>query len=146
MGALLSEHPAIPEEAGVNSGAQFLSFVAVGAIGFVIDASVLHLAIKAGLGLYGGRLVSFASAATSTWLLNRRYTFQWQNIRPGWREWSRYVRLMGLGGLSNYGIYALCVSKLSIAARWPVTGVAAGSLGGLLVNFFSSKFLIYRTG
>jgi len=42
-----------------------------GVAGFVVDSSVLYLCLHGtGLGLYGGRLVSYLAAASTAWYLN----------------------------------------------------------------------------
>jgi putative flippase GtrA len=55
--------------------AEFIRFGAVGTAAFVVDTSVLYLALWAGLGFYAGRVGSYLAAATFTWYGNRRLTF-----------------------------------------------------------------------
>ncbi len=50
---------------------EFVRFGAVGTAAFVVDTTVLYLALWAGLGLYAGRVVSYLAAATFTWYGNR---------------------------------------------------------------------------
>jgi putative flippase GtrA len=55
---------------------QFQRFLAVGALGFFVDFSVLYLAVNVvGVSPFAGRLVSFIIAATVTWKANRHFTF-----------------------------------------------------------------------
>jgi len=54
---------------------QLLRFAAVGCVGFAVDVAMLQLLRAAGAGLLWGRAGSFLVAATTTWALNRRYTF-----------------------------------------------------------------------
>ena len=78
---------------------QLLSFSVVGAIGFVVDAAALYVAMHVlGAGRYAGRLL-YLCAATSTWALNRCYTFRAQRSpdrfangddssrRTPWADW-----------------------------------------------------------
>lgn len=123
---------------------QFLRFCAVGTVGFVLDAGVLHLLLAAGwAGPYLGRVASYLVAATTTWLLNRRFTFPRSGAprRPG--EWARYVGWNAVGGGVNYATYAAALGCLAAARRWPALGVAAGSAAGLAVNFAASKWLVF---
>ena len=53
----------------------FLRFSAVGVAGFLVDTAVLYLGLAAGLGPYVGRAISYVCASTTTWYLNRRFTF-----------------------------------------------------------------------
>jgi putative flippase GtrA len=124
---------------------QLVAFSFVGAIGFVVDASVLYLAMHLlSAGLYGGRLVSYLAAATTTWALNRRYTFHAQRSPNKWAEWGRFLSANTVGGLVNYTTYALLVTLSPTAAAYPVLGVAAGSVAGLAVNFSLSRYLVFR--
>ncbi|MGE3770968.1 MAG: GtrA family protein [Bdellovibrionales bacterium] len=122
---------------------QLFWFVVVGTIGFVVDTAVLYAGIGAGLGYYGGRVVSYVCAATTTWFLNRRWTFKStnQNTRS---EWARFV-VLNLGGfIVNYGTYVICLQIHHIFIAYPVLAVAAGSAAGLVVNFLINKFVVFK--
>ena len=124
---------------------QFLFFVLVGTIGFIIDAATLYLVMgQLGAGLYGGRVISYLVSATSTWALNRRYTFRGQRSAYRLGEWSRFLAANAVGGLVNYMTYAVLVSTYATAGAHPVIGVAAGSLAGLLINFGASRYIVFR--
>lgn len=124
---------------------QFLSFTLVGVIGFVVDASVLYLALQMlGAGLYGGRVLSYLAAATTTWALNRRYTFSAQRSRNKVAEWGRFLAANAVGGAVNYTTYAILVTWSAVAATHPVLGVAAGSIAGLAVNFLLSRHVVFK--
>ncbi len=120
---------------------QFIRFGLVGTVGFVVDTAVLYAA-RPWLGLYLGRVLSFIAAVLSTWLLNRRFTFQASQLSVH-QEGLRYFALMVIGGGVNYAAYALCLQLFSLAHDYPILAVAAGSLSGMLVNFFTSKHLVY---
>lgn len=125
-------------------GREFLSFAVVGAIGFVVDVAVLYLAAPL-LGWYGARVLSFLAAATATWALNRRYTFSGRNAGNSvLREYLGYLVTMLGGAVVNYGAYALVLHWGS--GPWaPAAGVALGSCAGLVVNFLSARYLVFRT-
>jgi putative flippase GtrA len=129
--------------------AQFLRFGATGTLGFVVDTAVLYAAIAAGAGLYGGRCISYVAAATTTWAVNRAWTFR-EAGRPAGRtglgrQWALFL-LVNLSGFAvNYGTYALLVSKLPVAAAHPVLAVAAGALAGMTGNFLLSRRLVFRS-
>lgn len=124
-------------------GKEFLSFVVVGAIGFVVDVGVLYLAAPH-LGWYGGRVVSWIAAATATWLLNRHFTFRARRSdRSIAREYAHYMLTMLGGALVNYAAYVLTLHW--IGGTWaPTLGVAIGSCAGLVVNFLSARHLVFR--
>jgi putative flippase GtrA len=124
---------------------QFALFCVAGVIGFVVDAGLVQwLVAGPGFDPYLSRVASFLCALTATWLFNRRYTFVPRRDEPLWREWSRYFVAM-LGGFAvNYGVYAAMVYALPLVRAWPVLGVAAGSVAGLVVNYASSRWWVFR--
>src|SRR5580698_1310309 len=113
---------------------QLLSFAVIGVIGFIVDSSVLYLAIDVGLGLYFGRVLSYLVAVTTTWVLNRHFTF------PGARsgnlpaEWARFALSQLSGAAANLLTYGVLVHLVGVVTRHPIIGVAAGSVSGLLFN------------
>ncbi|MGE4062535.1 MAG: GtrA family protein [Rhodospirillaceae bacterium] len=124
---------------------QFLRFALVGAAGFLIDAGALMLALNAfGLGLYSGRAFSYLCAATFTWLCNRHFTFAGLGGEPLF-EWLRFLGANAIGGAVNYGVYAAVVTLSSAGRAWPIIGVAAGSVAGLVFNFAISKYWVFRS-
>jgi putative flippase GtrA len=48
------------------------------------------------------------------------------------------------GFVVNYGTYALLYTFVEIVRTYPELGVAAGSVAGLVVNYASSRWWIYR--
>ena len=122
---------------------QFGRFALIGVGGFLVDAAVLYAAMHGlGLGHYSGRVVSWLTAATFTWVMNRRFTFNDQ--RPPLRQWMAFVAAQSVGGIVNYGVYAALVATVPLVAAYPVVGVGAGSLVGLILNFSSSKWVVFR--
>jgi putative flippase GtrA len=132
---------------------QFLTFGAVGAIGFVVDSAVLYFCMGAlGTGPYTGRAASYLAAATATWALNRAVTFKPAAPAAGsgsglgtlLRQWMHFLAVNAVGGVINYTVYAALIASMEIFARHPVLGVAAGSLAGMLFNFTFSRKLIFK--
>jgi putative flippase GtrA len=126
---------------------QFLRFGSVGIAGFLVDAGVLRGLVELGLGVYTGRVISFLAAATTTWVLNRSFTFRRDAAsafaHPA-AEWASYLGLMAVGGLVNYGIYSMAVLLSPTIHAYPEIGVALGSLAGMLINFWSAKRVIFE--
>jgi putative flippase GtrA len=126
---------------------QFLRFAVIGTAAFVVDASTLYAALWFGLGLYAGRVVSYLVAATFTWYGNRRITFvrsHAEGVGPAAAEWLKFLVANLGGGAVNYAIYAALIASFAMVRAYPVLGVAAGSLAGLVVNFTLSKFVVFR--
>jgi len=122
---------------------KFGKFALVGTVGFIVDASVLTLVTALGIGPFLGRLISFAVAVTVTWYLNRVFTFA--DTDPRWlTQWGKFVSVNAIGGLINYGVYAVLVAFVPIVAEHLVLGVAAGSIAGLAWNFISSSKAVFN--
>jgi putative flippase GtrA len=123
---------------------QFVVFGLVGTGGFLVDTATLYAALAAGSGPYLGRVASYLVAATFTWAMNRRYTFGTHASDRRVQEWSRFLLANAVGGLLNYGTYALLVAGVPLVRAHPVLGVAAGSLAGLGTNFVLSRRVVFR--
>ncbi|CAN7174675.1 GtrA family protein [Pseudorhodoferax sp. LjRoot39] len=124
---------------------RFGLFCIAGGLAFLVDAGVLYaLTTWAGAGPYCARLVSFLCAVSTTWLFNRSITFADTRAESSrWLEWGRYL-VSQLGGFAaNYFVYAALVWRMDIVGRWPVLGVAAGSLAGLVLNYVSARRYVF---
>jgi putative flippase GtrA len=125
---------------------RFFTFAIVGVIGFVVDASVLYLGIFVGLGLRLGRVFSYLAAVTTTWALNRIFTFKAPSHRGLWSEWAHFsVSQLG-GAAANLGVYYVLIHVSALVAAHPVLGVAAGSLSGLTLNYVVARVFVFGRG
>ena len=133
----------------------FLRFGVVGTGGFIVDAVVLTAALVLGLGPWLGRLVSYVAAASTTFALNRAWTFRARRgaetqatalhgTRQVGRQWALFLAVNLVGFACNYGTYAALVAGVALVARNPVLGVAAGSIAGLAGNFLLSRRFVFR--
>ncbi len=124
---------------------QALRFAGVGVLGFFVDAGVLTAARTIiGLDLYSARALSFVAAVTSTWAMNRAFTFKEHASASMLREWARFCAANAVGGAVNLGVYAALINNVPLVHDHPVLGVAAGSLSGLFVNFTLSRLFVFR--
>lgn len=127
---------------------QFQRFLLVGALGFVVDFSILYLAVNAaGLNPLPARLLSFVVAATVTWKANRHFTFASADAGvPGAaaRQWLRYLLTTAIGGAINIGTYQLWLKMTDHSNVNLFLAVVAGSAVALLVNFTLSKYIVFE--
>ena len=86
-------------------------------------------------------------AATVPWILNRSFTFRRDApsafAHPA-TEWLSYLGLMLIGGVANYGAYALAIATSETVRAHVWLGVALGSLAGMVINFWTSKRIIFE--
>jgi putative flippase GtrA len=124
---------------------EFLRFGVVGTLGFVVDTAVLYAGLALGLGPWLGRGVSYLVAASTTYALNRAWTFRGRSQGDASaRQWALFLLVNLVGFAANYGTYALLITLSPLVATHPVLGVAAGSLAGLAANFTLSRRIVFR--
>ncbi len=124
---------------------QFGLFSAVGVVGFLVDSSVLYtVLVLADTNPYAGRLFSYLAAATTTWALNRRFTFSQRRSGDPQKEWAAFLAVNLVGGAVNYLVYSSIIYTFSSQGLFPLLGVACGSLSGLVINFSLSKAWVFR--
>jgi putative flippase GtrA len=123
---------------------EFLTFAAIGAAAFGVDALLLHALMDVGAGFYLGRLGSWTGAASFTWFLNRRLTFRGAATEPPLRQWLRFLSANAVGGAVNYAVYALAIAVSALAREFPVLAVGAGSAAGLMLNFSLSRRYVFQ--
>ncbi|GJH28212.1 GtrA family protein [Caballeronia novacaledonica] len=125
-------------------GCQFIRFAIAGAVGFIVDAGVLMLGLTLGLGYFAGRAVSFLCAVFATWRINRRFSFPGVAKRSTWAEWWRYLAAASVGGSVNYLAYTAVVINCRPTAWLPTVAVGVGSLAGMVVNFATVKWWVFK--
>jgi len=123
--------------------AAFLRFLLVGSAGYAIDVAALYLFCWCGLSVYIARILSYVVAASSTWLLHRRFTFPEARHAAVGRQWAKFLTVNAFGGCVNYGVFAVLVAQGGIFARAPELAVAVGSIVALAVNFNLSRWLVF---
>ena len=131
-------------------GGELLRFGVVGIAGFVVDAAVLTAGIALGTGPWLGRILSYLAAASTTFALNRAWTFRAAGRLAGRagaaRQWGLFLLVNLVGFACNYGTYAALLAGVPLVATHPVLGVAAGSLAGLLGNFVLARRFVFSDG
>jgi putative flippase GtrA len=132
---------------------QLIRFAAIGGVGLFVDMAALWVALQLiGLNLYTGRLFSFLVTATFTWACNRALTFAGSGTHRVLHQWARFIGFNAIGGIVNFAVYVMVAVKLRESFLWPAQiasvlpyiGVACGSVCGLVFNFMTSKFFVFR--
>jgi putative flippase GtrA len=124
-----------------------IRFALVGALGFVVDASVLHVLVSyGGANLLLARACSFVCAATTTWAANRIFTF---NAVPRLgrallAEWAAYFMASLGGGCINYLVFAAAIRLSRTLHDFPTLAVGLGTLAGMIFNFAMYSRYVFR--
>jgi putative flippase GtrA len=118
-------------------------FALAGIAGFAVDASVLTLLVHLGTGPYAARLVSFAFALVTTWLLNRSLAFGDRASRPSLAEFLQYAGASSFAALVNLGVYTVLVTQGAIFAANPVLAAALATGVSMSVNFLSYLKIVF---
>jgi putative flippase GtrA len=143
----MTEPPAEPivQSARQQAIGEFARFAVIGVVGFIVDYSTLKLLVMLfNIDLYSGRLLSFLTAATGNWMLNRRFTFKQTRKESRFRQWLKYLGANGVGFAVNYSTYAALITYVPIAKIHFVLALAAGSIAGLSFNFTANKLWVFR--
>lgn len=134
-----------------SSRATFFRFACVGGSIALIDAGLLYvLKDLPGFNAYIARLFSYTAAMSAGYVLNRYFTFH--HIEKGRALFDELVRFLGvhaIGGVLNFGVFALVVyfgEQADLSRFWnavmPLIGVWVGGLVGMTFNFMiSSRFV-----
>jgi putative flippase GtrA len=122
-------------------------FGLVGVLGFLVDATVLHLLVSfCGLNLLAARVCSFVCAATTTWVANRMFTFTAvpRLGRALLGEWAAYFAASLGGGSVNYLVFAAAIHLSDRLHDFPTVAVGIGTLAGMVFNFLMYSKYVFR--
>ena len=124
---------------------QLTRFAVVGAIGFVVDASVLQSFVSAaGWSPFAARAVSFPVALACTFALNRAWTFQGLRL-PLVRAYGAYGAIQAVGALINLLVFSICLLLAPPLYERPVIALGIGAAVSLLFNFYATRSVVFRT-
>ncbi len=117
-------------------------FVVVGGIGFLVDAAILTLLVS-GLNWshLESRFISFATAVSITWYINRTRVFVATTNAKA--EYARYVSIQLVGAAINLGVYFFVIAQIPGWGRWPVLPLACGSACAMFFTFVASKHFVF---
>jgi len=123
--------------------AQMIQFGMVGVAGFVVDAALVY-ALRDPTGLYVAGTLAYAAAVTTTWWLNRTWTFRGRGAgRAMHRQWAVFVAANLPGLVLNLGTYFVLVAFVPFCATNPVIAVAAGAVAGMTANFILARAVVF---
>ncbi len=139
--------PAAPAHGRISQ--QVPAFAVIGAIGYVVDATITFVGAKyLGLSPELARPPGFIIATIVNYVLNRSITFRHAQA-PLASSFVRYLLVASVGLAINYGVYSACVALAPIfgiavtPAILPLF-VAAGSGVAMAVTFVGFRFFAFR--
>ncbi len=118
-------------------------FARFGAVGAIVDIATVYAAM-ATLGIYAAGLLAYLAAVTTTWALNRSWTFAGRGSGSLVRQWILFVAANGVGFVLNRGTFILLVLMVPACAQHPVVAVLAGVGAGMFANFDLSRRVVFR--
>ncbi len=120
----------------------FIRFGIVGTLGFCWDTLTVY-ALKNVAGLYIAGTAGFLVAASANWMLNRFWTFRYQNHIAAHIQWAKFMAANSVGFIFNRGTFFELIAISPICRSHPVFAIVAGSAAGILFNYFLSKRLVF---
>jgi putative flippase GtrA len=123
--------------------AQLMMFGTVGVAGLIADTATVY-ALRGTAGLYAAGLAAYLSGATTTWALNRHWTFRGLGEGSALRQWARFLGANMAGFTLNRGTYFALITFAPVCARNPVLATSAGAVCGMALNFTASRKLVFR--
>ncbi len=122
----------------------FIRFLCVGAIGFCIDGGLLTLFMLKGWEILPSRSLSFLSAVTSTWLINRLWTFKLEKSAGKSKEYAYYIATQVLGTAINLLIFYFLIKFNPSLRNTPLIPLAIGAAISLGFNYAVSKKFVFK--
>lgn len=121
---------------------QVTQFLVVGAIGTVVNLGVLTLLLAAGVPAAAAVAVAIFVSMCSNFALNRRFSFSYARHGPWVRQFVGFLAASSVGALVNYGTTLFVLARASAAT--PQLAALVGIAAGMLFNFVSSRYLVFR--
>ena len=118
---------------------EFLRFVIVGVIGFVVDGGGTWALTRAGLPPIAARVPPLLTAIVVTWLLNRSVTFNVDKPRSR-AELLRYATVALSSAFFNFVLYGALV----LVGVPPLVAVALATLVLTLYSFLAYRRMVFR--
>lgn len=124
----------------------FFQFAFVGGMGTVVNLAVVTLGIFFGFSAEVSVIAAILVATVHNFLLNRHFTFLDAKhlYASAWRQFFFFCAVSSVGILVNLGVSLVLIQKFPLLETWPQLASMAGILAGMIFNFLSSRFLVFR--
>ena len=119
-------------------------FLAAGAVGFVVDATVFSLLTAYVIPMPRvTRAISIACAIAITFMLSRHYVFEGARNLTIRRSLPRYLLSQSLGLTINYGSFSVLIGLLDGRIGTAIAFVLSTAAGGI-VNYLGAHFFAFK--
>lgn len=125
-------------------GREFRRFVVVGGLGFCVDGGLLTILMWYGWDVIPARCCSFLFAVSTTWLLNRLWTFSSGALVSIRREYAYYFGTQMLGAVINLTIFFILIELYPVFRDTPLIPLAFGATVSLAFNYVVSKRIVFK--
>jgi|SRR5271154_4702501 len=123
---------------------QFIRFSVVGLAGLTVDTAIVY-SLRGWIGLYAAGLASYLLASTTTWAINRVWTFRGRGAGTTiYRQWVLFLAANGLGFVLNRGAYFTLITISPLCVHYPILAILGGVGAGVFVNFYLSHRVVFR--
>lgn len=123
---------------------QFLFFSIIGASGMIVDLTTVFITYEVlHIKFIIARAIGFIIALTWNFFLNRKLTFPDSPQKNIFKQYRNFFLVCSIGGLFNWFISVYLYSHYSYFNQFYLLAAFIGILGGLLINFFGSKFIVF---
>lgn len=112
-------------------------------LALALDALTMILLVYLKTPLILARGVALTLGITTTYLFNRRYTFDTTH-EASFKDWIQYVFAQSIGAAINFGVSTLAIIWLGRSSLQVALGVCAGAALGFSYNFFAARHLLHR--
>lgn len=123
---------------------EFIRFSLIGVSGTIVDLTFVYIAKDLlSLPFRMARVVGFIFALTSNFFLNRKFTFPHAGRDNMIRQYISFFSVCLAGFSINWFISVYLYEHLQFFHNYYLLAAFIGTLGGLMINFCGSKFLVF---
>lgn len=127
----------------LNNHKFIFKYAAVGIIGFFVEAFIIYLCIRFNLiEINYVRVISFPSAVTATYFLNRSFTFISNNSIKS--TFLKYLLSQMIGSTFNLVGYCYLLKYNLFFHEKQIVALGLAAIIGLIVNYGLSLFWVFR--
>jgi len=150
LNSLLAKYPTI---------GQFVRFGLIGGLNTGVDLAILNILMYS-TGQFEGtpytifKGISFASAATFSYFMNKKWAFKDDSKEKAVQKFSQFFAVSVIGAVINVTVASLVVNYLKPLigsdflflndGLWGSVGALFGTAIGLIWNFLGYKFLVFK--